>query len=168
MSPFRPRKPSKAGARLSVWEMLFNGKFPFVNTNSVKWRTIGNGYGADVIFPSSSSIKSGGWDWMYPTHKEGDPTQTYSADTFMFLSANNPLVTTGLIDAVSGLNVKALPGFWQAAKNVPAQVVVAGVTKWNVPVFPYPGATGTPSGSPLKGDLDGGGLFWIYFGQIVC
>lgn len=106
--------------------------------------------------------------WMYESHREGDPTLPYDADTFMFLSANNPLVTTGMIDLESGLRAFSKPGFWQVgSNNVPAQVVVSGVTKYNVPVFPYPGATGTPTGSPLMGDLDLGQK-WIYHGQLVC
>ena len=105
--------------------------------------------------------------WMYEDHREGDPTLPYDADTFMYLSVNNPLVITGMIDVVSGLTAFSKPGYWQAAQNVPPQTSDTP-PKYNVPVFPYPGATGTPTGSPLKGDLDVPGLFWIFWGNVQC
>lgn len=142
---------------------LKNGKITDKNGNVIGIIHYADG---NTVWQLSSS--GGGKFWMYEDHREGDPTFPYAADTFMFLSDNNPLVTTGMIDLVSGLRAFSKPGFWQVgSNNVPAQVVVSGVTKWNVPVYPYPGATGTPTGSPLKGDLDLG-QFWIYHGQLVC
>lgn len=109
---------------------------------------------------------SGSRFWMYEDHREGDPTLPYDADTFMYLSINNSLVVTGMIDVVSGLTAFSKPGYWQAAQNVPPQTSDTP-PKYNVPVFPYPGATGTPTGSPLMGDLDLG-QFWFYWGNIQC
>lgn len=94
--------------------------------------------------------------WQNPK-KELDPTVAVSKGTWVYISPGNSLVTTGLTDLVSGVNVKALSGIWEAAQDVPAKVS----SNYNVPQLPYPGATGTPSGSPLAGDLDGADVFWI-------
>lgn len=157
MSLYRPRKPNQPGARLSVWEMLFGGKFPFKSDSNGKWSYGPSGYRYKPNFPSSSGGAGASKFWMYPTHKEGDPTLPYDADTFMYLSPLNPLVTTGLRDLISGTVLLAQPGFWQAAQNVPAAVLVAGVLSYNVPQI---AAQGAVTGSPAKGDLDNN-LFWI-------
>lgn len=106
----------------------------------------------------------GGFRWQEPK-KELDPTVAVAKDTWVYISPNNDLVLTGLTDLVSGINQKACEGTWIAAKAVPAK---NGGGQYNVPTFPYPGATGTPSGSPLAGDLDGADVFWIYRGQLAC
>jgi len=173
MSLFRPRKPSRAGARLSVWEMLFGGKFPFVNTNSVKWRTIGNGYGADVVFPSSGGPSGGGWEWQTPK-RELDPNAPVAGPsggiyTAVNISPENPLVTAGMLDLTTGDNLAALAGIWMALKPVPAKVVnppgkPAG-TYYNVPQLP---AVNAVSGSPLAGDMDNPGLYWALIRQFTA
>ena len=111
-------------------------------------------------FPSQQ-----GWRWQTP-NKELDPTVSVSKDVWVFISPNNPLVTTGLTDLVTNANVKALPGIWQAAQSVPAK---NGDGKYNVPQIPYPpGAPlATITGTPLSGDLDQKQsgvptVFWIY------
>ena len=106
-----------------------------------------------------------GWPWMYPDHIEGDSSQSYSAGYCMYLSALNPLVTTGMTDLVSGANATACQGVWLAMQNIPA----AASSKWNVPQWPYPVSFGAsaPSGTPLKGDLDNPGLYWYYLGDIT-
>ena len=111
---------------------------------------------------------AGGWDWMYTDHKELDSTLSYAAGKWAYLSPSNPLVTTGLTDLTTGALVKACQGYWLCCKEVKPQSVISGVTKFNVPQFPHPGATGTPAGTPLKGDLDDPNVFWIYFGQVAC
>ena len=68
MSIYRPRKPSNGkGAPsqflmfcISVWEMLFNGKFPFQDTNTIKWKCGAAGYSAQWVNPGSSSGGNGG------------------------------------------------------------------------------------------------------------
>ena len=70
MSIYRPRKPSNGkGAPsqflmfcISVWEMLFNGKFPFQDTNTIKWKCGAAGYSAQWVNPGSSSGGKGGGD----------------------------------------------------------------------------------------------------------
>ena len=103
--------------------------------------------------------------WQAP-NKELDPTVFVPAGTWVYLSPGNALVTTGLFDLVSGSNTTARSGIWQSAQDVPAQVVnpsgMPDGTYYNVPQLPYPGATGTPTGTPLKGDLDGSNVYWIF------
>ncbi len=170
MSLFRPRKPSKPGALLSIWEMLFNGKFPLKDTPSLKWDKGPSGYAGRVIFPPSSGGGASGWDWMYPTHKELDPTLPYSKGKWAYITSGNDLVTTGLTDLTTGENQQACEGFWLAACDIPP----ATDAGYDVPTFPYPSATGDVTGTPLKGDLDNVGEDglpypkWIYFGQVNC
>jgi hypothetical protein len=96
--------------------------------------------------------------WQSP--KELDPTVAVKKGIWVYISPNNDIVITGLNDLVAGTNKKAYPGIWEAAKDVPA----TDGTSYNVPQIDYPGATGTPSGTPLKGDLDGDDVYWI----LIC
>lgn len=91
-------------------------------------------------------------------------------DTFVYVSSGNPIVDPGIVDLISSVVTTAQPGFWQAAADVPAQVVVGGITKYNVPVFPYPGDSGYDAGPPVTGDLDINVpvLMWIYWGALNC
>jgi hypothetical protein len=112
---------------------------------------------------------AGGWDWMYPTHKELDTSLPYSAGKWAYVSALNTLVTAGMTDIITNANVTSCYGYWQCVRDVPA--AVGG--KFNVPVFPYPSGLGAtaPSGTPLMGDLDardGRGkpaIYWQYWGD---
>ena len=125
----------------------------------------------------------GGFDWMYPTHKELDPTLNYSTGKFAYISPLNTLVTAGMTDIISNATVISCEGLWLCVQAVPA----AAAGKFNVPVFPHPSgaasiggpvfAPGTtaPSGTPLIGDLDlmdtvtgKPVLYWEYWGQVAC
>lgn len=95
------------------------------------------------------------------------------ANTLVYISPNNEISSAGLIDLVSGNNETARSGIWLAMLDVPAQVTNPsgkpdGVY-YNVPQLPYPGATGTPtstpSTAPLKGDIDGINVFWVFIAQ---
>lgn len=127
------------------------------------------------------SGSSSGWDWMYPDHKELDTTLSYSAGKFVYISALNTLVTTGMTDVVSNATVTSCQGIWQALQDIPA----ASGGKFNVPTLNYPSgaqsiggsvvAPGTtaPSGTPLIGDMDlvdattGKKVrYWEYWGDI--
>ena len=55
MSLYRPRKPSKPGARLSVWEKLFNGNGLFGDDSNGKWTYKSGVYFYKPNFPTSSS-----------------------------------------------------------------------------------------------------------------
>ena len=94
--------------------------------------------------------------WQEP--KELDPDFAVDAGTLVYISPNNDLVLTGLTDEVTSTTVQAYPGIWLAAKDIPP--VVAGV--YNVPTTDYPSTT--PSGSPLRGDLDDDDVYWI----LIC
>jgi hypothetical protein len=104
---------------------------------------------------------SGGF-WMYESHRELDPSLAYSQDKCCYVSPLSAMATTGMLDLATGDNLVAKPGIWMARKPIPAQVVnPAGLpagTYFNVPQLP---AMGTPSGTPLMGDLDNAGLYWI-------
>ena len=104
--------------------------------------------------------------WQEP-NKEIDPTLSVSKGVWVYISPSNDMVLTGLTDLATNANQKACEGMWEAAQDVPAK---DGEGKYNVPTFPYPSATGTPTGSPgsVKGDLDSTDIFWIYHGQLNC
>jgi len=159
MSLFRPRKPSRPGARLAIWEMLFNGKFPFVSDSKGRWAWGATGYRYIPNFPTGSSSPGGGIRWQVP--KELDTRALVPANTLVYISPGNTLVTVGLVDLVSATTMKALAGTWLAVKNVPA----ATGAGYNVPQLPIPGSNivtpAVPSGTPLKGDADGSNVFWM-------
>lgn len=105
--------------------------------------------------------KGGGGSFEFPwqkPNKELDPTVAVKSGIFVYVSPQNPIATTGLTDSVSGEIIIVTPGIWQAVQTVPAQVTVAGTVKYNVP---QPIAQAATSGSPLEGDADAAGLFWI-------
>ena len=109
-----------------------------------------------------------GFHWQTP-NKELDPTISVSKDTWVYISALNTLVTTGMTDLVSNATVISCEGYWVALQDVPA----ATGGKWNVPVFPYPGmGTAIPSviNGSLSGDLDNQTppIIWAYMGQVAC
>ncbi len=161
---YQPPKPSHDKSPIWVWLDYL-----------VKWATSERVYIKGWNFEQKASGKyfippnvvagGGRWPWMYPTHIEGDSSQSYSAGYSMYMSALNPLVTTGMTDLVSGANATSCQGVWLAMQNIPA----AASSKWNVPQFPYPTNPGTvaPTGTPLKGDLDNAGLYWYYLGDIT-
>ena len=119
-------------------------------------------------------IDAGAWKWQTP-YKELDSSKAVAKDTFVFVSEANPLAVDGLIDLDSGALVKARPGIWQAAQDVPAQVTVDAVVKYHVPTLPYPpaGPVGSVgSAGSMQGDLDqtvssAPSVYWIYFGGYV-
>jgi len=94
--------------------------------------------------------------WQTP-FKELDPTVPVAKGLWVYISPQNDLVTTGQIDSVSGDLAKAIPGIWEAARGVPP-IHDGG---YNVPQLPLPDATGTPAGTPLKGDFDGDNVYWL-------
>lgn len=103
-------------------------------------------------FTPPQIIPSTGFPWQTP-YKELDSSIAVSQDTFVYISNVNPLVTTGLVDLATGQLMKASPGIWQAAQDVPA----ATVSGYNMPQVPYPpsapvGSVG--SAGSMKGDLD--------------
>ena len=110
MSIYRPRKPSNGkGAPsqflmfcISVWEMLFNGKFPFQDTNTIKWKCGAAGYSAPWVNPGSSSGgKGGGGGFM----GEYDPTVAYTTgQTFK--------ITTPLTITIASVNYIIAAGYW--------------------------------------------------------
>jgi hypothetical protein len=113
------------------------------------------------------AIKSGdssGFSWQQP-NLELDPTLAVPKWTFVYISPLNPIVTTGMLDLVTGELTSAQPGTWQAKVNIPAQAVnpagkPAG-TYFNVPAVVTRADQAVPTGTPLEGDLDSAMLLWI-------
>lgn len=85
MGLFRPRKPSKAGARMSVWEMLFNGKFPFGNDSNGKWSVKSGTYFYTPNFPASSAGGSNVSGMIF--RGEYDTAATYAAKDMVVIRA---------------------------------------------------------------------------------
>lgn len=62
MPGYRPIKPPQSSGRFSqfhaflgaIWEMLWNGGFPFVDTDTVKWDRSPTGYAAKVQAPGAA------------------------------------------------------------------------------------------------------------------
>lgn len=111
--------------------------------------------------------------WTFQSPRELDPTASVAAQVVVYISPNNPLVTSGLYDIVSGETITAIAGLWVAVQDVPAQTTItvsgSSVTAYNMPQLPYPGAGGTPSSHPYMGDLDGVNVFWAFISQApVC
>ena len=134
-----------------IWDMLAGGSFPIRGDGPiiVEWK--------DNFYRISSKPQRSGssspFPWQSP--KELDPSIAVSINTFVYVSPINPLVTAGLIDVVSNTMTLARAGIWQAAQTIPAKT---GAGKYNVPVYPIQSAT---AGSPLEGDLDAAGVYWI-------
>jgi len=128
----------------------------FYDSLTIEWEQTTRGVKAHVRNPSFGGVGASGIPWQTP-YKELDPTVAVVSGTWVYISPQNPMVTTGLVDAVAGGStvVKAPSGIWQAVKDVPAK---NGSNQYNVPVTPASGAT---SGTPLKGDYDAATLFWI-------
>ena len=135
-----------------VWRKLTK-ELRFCDSATIKVNRRVSGISFDAIGSSSPSFK---FPWQYP--KELDPTVPVQSGEFVFISAQNPLVTTGLHDVQSNVLVKATEGIWQALQFVPAQISQSGTTAYNVPHALAEVAT---AGSPLRGDADDGTLFWI-------
>ena len=164
MSLFRPRKPIKPGALMSVWEMLFNGKFPFISDSNGKWSWGPTGYRYTPNFPSSTGggKKVSGFKWQQP-YMELDTTLAVPQWTFVYISPNAPLVTnTTIKDVVQNAVLVSESGIWQALVDIPAQTVISGTTFYDIPQAAYPDQTGTPTGSPgaIVGDLDAANVKW--------
>jgi len=148
-----------------VWDVIWDPKTKiFVEAVGLKFDKTPKGY-----IPHIKPGKGGGkGSFLWQSPRECNPAVTVPKDTFVFISSDNPLVTTGIVDLVSGTLTKAQPGFWQAAQAVPAQVTISSVVKYNVPQYPYPGDTGYDAGPPVSGDLDDEDIYWIYWGALNC
>ena len=122
--------------------------------------TIGQVKYADGNTAFQVAISSDRWQKPY---KELDPDRFVNKGTWVYISPENPIVTTGMTDPIAGAGTKAYSGIWEAAQDVPAST---GVDDYNVPQTDYPGATGTPTGTTpnYKGDLDGADVYWI----LIC
>ena len=99
----------------------------------------------------------GGMQWQAPD-KELNPTVAVAVNTLVYISPQNPLATTGLVDLITNALTTARPGIWLCVQAVPAKNTSG---KYNVPVVPYPSRGGAVSGSPLTGDADSTELFWM-------
>lgn len=99
------------------------------------------------------------WQWQTPNREldwtvavQGPSGGIYTA---VYISPQSVLANAGMTDLVSSKTVISPAGTWMALQDVPA--AVGG--SYNVPCVPP--QTGVPTGSPLKGDLDTGNVFWV-------
>lgn len=132
----------------------------FYNSGTISWEQTARGIRANVINPTFGTNSP--FPWQQPK-KELDPTVAVAINTFVYISQQNPLVSPGLVDLVSGNITMSRPGIWQAVQAVPAK---NGANKYNVPQTPLPGAGGVPSGTPLSGDADGANVFWLFWAPV--
>src|ERR1017187_8327346 len=62
MNGYRPRRPSGTSQFMlfciAVWDYLFGGKFPFIDTDTVKWDRSSNGYAARAAQPAAGGRTS--------------------------------------------------------------------------------------------------------------
>lgn len=151
---WQPKKPVGEGIlatwRRWIWDNLQGGKFPIRGDGNIVVQWINGFY--RISSTASRAGSSTGSPWQTP-NKELDPTVAVAAGTWVFISLNNPLAQTGLIDLISDVTIIAQPGIWVALQSVPA----TSGGKYNVPAEPTPGIV---SGSPLSGDLDSANMFW--------
>ena len=145
---------------------VLTGKDPLIVSRQGQITVSINEFGQYIIgLAKPAGISSSGFKWQEP-NKELDTTKGVSKDTFVYITAGNVLVQTGMTDVVSNELVVSCEGIWQAAVDVPP----ASGGKYNVPRHPYIGASGAVTGSAgnVKGDLDTDGIVWIYWGQVAC
>ena len=117
MNLYRPRKPVGTSQFMlfciAVWEMLWNGKFPFRNTDTVKVERGPGGYAFHAAQPAAAGGKSGGGS-MNNFVGEYDPGRTYSAEQIVIISMGANAGTYVYINATpsSGHAPYAGGGFW--------------------------------------------------------
>ena len=99
MSLYRPRKPGKPGARLSVWEKLFNGNGLFGDDSNGKWTYKSGVYFYKPNFPTSSS---GGGKSSGSIRGEYDMTASYAIGDIVVIRAGANAGSYVCIQANSG------------------------------------------------------------------
>jgi hypothetical protein len=167
MRSYSQNQPTGSGGDADFFQRILRQlreELQFYDSETIGFRTMPRGilaYQKNPVFGGGP----GGWPWMYPTHVEGDSTQFYGKGYCMYISAGSSLISTGMMDLVLNANATACQGVWLAMQDVPAQTSDTP-PKWNVPQFPLPITPATPTGSPLKGDLDNPALLWFYMGDV--
>ena len=157
----RPPEPPQGGGQDAIWMRQLLKYIESTMLRSVLGAKVKpdarGGYHLIIQNPLNGSHGGqGGINWQTP--KELDPTVGVSINTLVYISPNNPLVTTGLVDLTLMALTKSRPGIWLCVQAVPAE---NGSNQYNVPQVPYPGNGGTVTGTPLTGDADGSTLFWM-------
>ena len=132
-------------------------------TGALKKPQGGGGVIYEIQFPTIPPLASG-WRWQTPK-KELDPRAAVSKNVAVYISPNNPIVTTGLVDLTQGILLQAPAGVWLCVQAVPAQAVVGGVTEYNVPQLLAQGAV---TGTPLIGDADAADVYWVPLGGLIA
>ncbi len=115
MKIYTPRKPVGNSQFMlfciSVWDMLWNGKFPFIDTDSVKWKRSQTGYAAYAALPGTGGSGQG---VSANFTGEWDPARIYSAPQIAIISLGSNAGTYVYINAVASLGNApyAGGGFW--------------------------------------------------------
>jgi hypothetical protein len=131
-----------------VWDMLWHPKTSiFCDTPGLSFDKTPRGYVPKIKIPPAVASNGGYKGELDPANSN------VNAGDLWYVSPLNPLVTVGLVDLdSSGATLQATAGMWLAILDVP----VATSAGYNVPKDPVPNSgVAAPSGSPLKGDLDG-------------
>jgi len=112
MSFFRPRKPTGSTDFMvfciAVWESLWGGKFPFIDSDTVRWNRGPNGYSA-----IAAATRGAGSAALQITG-EWDPGRTYSTGQVAIISLGSNAGTYVYISAgaSSGHAPYAGGGYW--------------------------------------------------------
>lgn len=127
----------------AVWDALFNGKFPFKNTETVKWNWEGGQWKAEVKVPPVSSGISGMF-WNDPIELPVAPYPAFKKGAWIHIQSSHAICSTGIHDPANptGAVIKS-PGnvIAIAMRDVPAQTTASGNNVWNAPQWPLPVAS---------------------------
>ena len=122
---YRPRKPVGTSQfmlfSIAVWDYLFGGKFPFIDTDTVKWDRGPNGYAARAAQPAAGG---GGSSPTLQITGEWDPGRTYKTQEVAIISMGSNAGTYVYINqaASSGNAPYAGGGWWMQLPGNPMGV----------------------------------------------
>jgi hypothetical protein len=132
MAIFQPTKPPHDGSPLSAWMKHLVAWMTSERVYILGWKVKQTSEGK--FFTPPKVISGGAGDTWPPV--AFDSTKGYSISDWVHIAPTDAIATTGIVDLDSGSLTVAPPGLWRPLKSVPAQIVVGGVTKYNVPKLP--------------------------------
>lgn len=140
-----------------VINRLWKGKYLFRDTDTARVTFRRGLYQVDVVARGAGGTVNDAWPPV-----PYDLTQPWKKGDWIWVAEANIAVTTGGIDADTGLPSFATPGHWRCRKDTaPGSVAIAGVPTpvYHLPVLPYP----TPD------DATADNVYWVFIsGKISC